>query len=333
MNAWDRVLAWCACRTRQEHNSKIPPLLRKDGPPTKARPPAFATPRRQQAICVIESAAVVQRELHIGRAPMGGFRDFTNRHIQPVERNIDDDAPGAMRQELVDFVFHLVGQTEGLVRERQIYEITGLMLGAGITANPYGGHLARVSRDIGAADWPRVYDWLSRLWPEFEQAAFHAEYRNGVNNILAGNGVVWDLNEAGHMERVLPTPLRQQVNAANTVLGDERFAAARQTFELATEAFNDRPRRDRDACANAYDALESAAKIAFNMPRATFGEVLNTVGPRGDISAQAVRLLRAIEVFGHNTFRHGGVEPFTLTPGEVDFVYTACAAATLVFAR
>jgi hypothetical protein len=236
-----------------------------------------------------------------------------------------------MRQELVDFIFHLVGQSAGQVQERRIYEVTGLMLGAGITANPYGGYLARVSRDVGAADWARVYDWISRFWPEFEQVGLHVLFREGVNTIFAANGVVWDLNEAGHLERVLAEPLHQQVNAVNAMFIDARFAAARQTFELAAEAFNDRPRRDRDACANAYDALESAAKIAFNMPRATFGEVLNAVGPRGDLSPQAIRLLRAIEVFGHTTFRHGGVEPFALSSAEVDFVYTACAGAILVF--
>jgi hypothetical protein len=264
---------------------------------------------------------------------VGGFRDFANRHIEPVERNIDNDAPVAMRQELVDLVFDLIGRSAGQIRERRIYEITGLMLGVGVTPNPYGGELARVSRDLGAANWPRVYDWVSRLWSEFERAGLHVLYREGVNTILAANGVVWDLDEAGHLERMLPDPLRQQVNVVNAVLDDERFAAARQTFELATQAFNDRPRRDRDACANAYDALESAAKIALDMPRATFGEVLNTVGHDGDVTPQAVRLLRAIEVFGHNTFRHGGVEPFALTASEVDFVYTACVAAILVFAH
>jgi len=248
-----------------------------------------------------------------------------------VDRNIDDDAPGPMRQELIDLVFHLVGQSGGRLHDRRIYEVTGLMFGAGITANPNGGYVARVSRDVGAANWSRVYDWVSRLWTEFEQVGLQFSYREGVNAILGANGVAWELDESGHLRRILPGPLRQGVDALNAALGDARFAAARQTFDLATEAFNGRPRRDRDACANAYDALESAAKIAVAMPRATLGEVLNTVGSRGDVSAQAVRILRAIEVFGHNTFRHGGVEPFALASAEVDFVYTTCAAAILVF--
>ena len=65
-------------------------------------------------------------------------------------------------------------------------------VGAGIMANPYGGwRLSReVSRDIRAADWARVYDWISRLWPEFEQAGLQVLFREGVNKILAANVVV-----------------------------------------------------------------------------------------------------------------------------------------------
>ncbi len=264
---------------------------------------------------------------------MGGFRDFTGRYAEHVQRNIDNAAPGAMRHELVDFVFHLAGQSAGQLQERRIYETTGLVLGAGITANPYGGYLARVSRDAGAAEWPRVYDWIARLWLEFERVGLHVLYRDGVNRILAANGVAWDLDEMGHLQRAVPDPLREQINAAGGMLRERRFAAARQTFDLSKQAFDDRPRRDRDACANAYDALESAAQIAYDMPGATFGEVLNAVGRRGEISPQAVRLLRAIEVLGHNTFRHGGAEPFALSPPEVDFIYTSCVAAILVFAH
>jgi hypothetical protein len=104
------------------------------------------------------------------------------------------------------------------------------------------------------------------------------------------------------------------------------------SFELGLKAFNDRPRRDRDACANAYDALESAAKIRHNMPAATFGQVLDAVRQNGALSESVVRLLRAIEVFGHNTFRHGMVDRL-LSATEVDFVFTNCAGAILVFAR
>jgi len=213
-----------------------------------------------------------------------------------------------------------------------IHNVTGLMLGVGIAGQPYGGYEVRVARDIRRADWPRVYDWISRFWTIFEPAGFGHDFRLGVNAILAANGVVWDLDEAGHLARILPAPLGEQVNAAHAALGAPEFAAAREVFELALQAFNDRPRRDRDACANAYDALESAAKIHFDMPASTFGEVLNQAGRDAALTPPIVRLLRAIESFGHGTFRRGMAEPFALRPGEVDFVFASCAGGILVFA-
>jgi hypothetical protein len=121
--------------------------------------------------------------------------------------------------------------------------------------------------------------------------------------------------------------------SAAALLAAPEFEGARQTFELALQAFNDRPRRDRDACANAYDALESAAKARHNMPDATFGEVLNAVNRQGVLNEPTVRLLRSIEVFGHNTLRHGRIEAFRFSSAEVDFVFTTCVAAILVFSR
>jgi hypothetical protein len=84
---------------------------------------------------------------------MGWIRDFTQRHLEPVERNIDNDAPRAMRNELVDFLFDLAdqslhGQGVGQIQPGRIHDVTGLMLGVGIAGNPYGGYIVRVARDM-----------------------------------------------------------------------------------------------------------------------------------------------------------------------------------------
>jgi hypothetical protein len=268
---------------------------------------------------------------------MNWIRDFGQRHLAPVPRIIDDAAPDGMRNELVDLAFDVSERSLREERRAQIHPVaihntTGLMLGEGIAGQPYGGYQVRVARDIGRAEWPRVYDWISRFWEIFDRAGFGPDFRNGVNVILAANGVVWDLDGEGHIVRILPGPLGNQINSAHAALAAPEFAAAREVFDLALRAFNDRPRRERDACANAYDALESAAKIRFNMPAATFGEVLSSAARDGTLTQPVVRLLRAIEVFGHGTFRHGMAEPFALRPGEVDFVFTGCASAILVFA-
>ena len=264
---------------------------------------------------------------------MHWIRDFSRQNVAARERSVDNDAPREMRGELVDFFFRLANDSNGQVQPRVIYEATGLMLGVGLTANPYGGYPARVSRDIGGADWWRVYDWISRLWQEFEHGGLADQFREGVNIVLAAHGVVWELDGAGHWQRILAEPLRQQVAVGIAELAAAEFAPALALFNTATDAFNARPRRDRDACANIYDALESVAKIVYQMPNATFGQVLDRVRQRGTISEPIQRLLRDVEVMRHNAFGHGMAEPFALSAAEVDFVYTACAAAIPVFTR
>jgi len=116
---------------------------------------------------------------------MHWIRDFSRQHVEARERNVDNDAPREMRGELVDFFFRLAIDSNGQVQPRAIYEATGLMLGAGLAANPYGGYPARVSRDIGRADWWRVYDWISRLWQEFERSGLADQFREGVKDFIA----------------------------------------------------------------------------------------------------------------------------------------------------
>jgi hypothetical protein len=268
---------------------------------------------------------------------MGWLRAFSQRHVEAVPRAIDNDAPAGMRSELVDFFFDMSERSflgEGIkqIQPSDLHETTALMLGLHVAGNPYGGYKVRAARDIRNADWPRVYDWILRLWPMFQQAGFAGPFVEGVNTILAAYGVVWDFRDDGSFERVLPPVLLQQIATAATLLAGPGFEGARQTFELALQAFNHRPRIDRDACANAYDALESAAKTRHGMPNATFGDVLNAVQRQGTLNEATVRLLRAVEIFGHNTFRHGRIEPFNFSPAEVDFVFAMIVAAILVFA-
>jgi hypothetical protein len=264
---------------------------------------------------------------------MHWIRDFSRRHGPASERDRDNEAPREMRGELVDFVFQLASESNGQLEPRVIYEATGLMLGTGLTANPYGGYPGRVLRDLGNAEWWRVYDWISRMWLEFDRAGLTGQFRHGVNTVLAAHGLIWELDAVGRWERILPEPLSQQVTAAIGGLGKARYTPARDLFDLAVEAFNSRPRRDRDACSNAFAALESVAKIDLDMPNATFGQVLDEVRRRNSVNEHVQRLLRDVELLRHNSFGHGMTQPFPLNGAEVDFVYVVCAAGILLFAR
>jgi hypothetical protein len=55
----------------------------------------------------------------------GWLRDFTQKHLAPEERAIDDDAPRQMRDELVDFFFHLAEENHGQVQPRALMKLQG----------------------------------------------------------------------------------------------------------------------------------------------------------------------------------------------------------------
>ena len=214
-----------------------------------------------------------------------------------------------------------------------MHRIVCQSLGERASGQPYGGYRYAAGRDFARADWQRVYDLICRLWPEFTRAEVGHEYRQGVNRILAGYGVVWELREEGRLERHLPPPAQSLVAAAITELRDPQFAPALVLLNAAREAFDDRPRRDRDACTNIFDSMESVAKEVFNMPNATFGSVLKHVRQTNALQAEVISVLEAINTLRNHKFGHGMTVPFDLSSGEVDFTYLTCIGAILLFIK
>jgi hypothetical protein len=200
-------------------------------------------------------------------------------------------------------------------------------------AQPYGGFRYADGRDIARVAWPRVYDLISRLWAEYDWIGLSDEYHRAVNRILAGYGSAWELQADGRLNRILPLGAQQQVEAVFAELQDAQYAAALALLTAASEAYNARPRRDRDASANAFDALESVAKTKHAMPRETFGGVLNNIRGIPAFNPEIMRVLEAINTLRNRNFGHGMVAPLNLTSAEVDFTYLTCIAAILLFTR
>jgi hypothetical protein len=266
---------------------------------------------------------------------MNWVRDFGARegHLPPL-RNIDDQAPERMRQELVDVIYHVAEETGGRVdADRNLYLIIEQSLGFEAAGNPQAGRRQRIGRDIGLAEWHRVYDLISRLWPEFRRVGFQGVYRENVNRVLAAHGVVWDLQEDGHLHRVVPAPVQAQIEVTIAELNRPYFEPAGILFSAAREAFDARPRRDRDCCSNIFDAMESVAKARFALPNATFGQVLTHIRQNGALNVQILGVLDAINTLRNRNFGHGMVDPFALSPQDVDFTYLNCLAGILLFAR
>ncbi len=265
---------------------------------------------------------------------MTHFRDFSaSDEVEPKVRNIDSDAPAGLRHELVDLVFHLAEHNSPPLNEERMHRIISQSIGVSASGQPYGGFRYAAARDLGRADWQRVYDVICRLWPEFLDAGVVGLYFQGVNRILAGYGVVWELTETGRLQRHLPTQAQALISAATTELRHPRYIPALTLFNGARDAFDDRPRRDRDACANIFDALESVAKETFSMPNATFGAVLGHVRQTGRLKAEIISVLDAINTLRNRKFGHGMTIVFDLSPGEVDFTYLTCIGGILLFVK
>jgi hypothetical protein len=264
---------------------------------------------------------------------MSHFRDFTSSNeISPKIRNVDTDAPDGMRQELVDLIFHITEHNSPPLSVELMHRIVCQSIGTNASGQPYGGFRYAAGRDIGKADWPRVYDLICRLWPEFESAGAHKEYLQGVNRILTSYGVVWDLTEKGRLQRFLPDQAQSLVKAAIAQLSAPNFAPALSLMNAARDAFDDRPRRDRDACTNIFDSMESVSKEIFTMPTATFGSVLKHVRQANALQNEITSVLESINTLRNKNFGHGMTTPFEFSKGEVDFTYLSCIGAIIMFA-
>jgi hypothetical protein len=265
---------------------------------------------------------------------MGWVRNFSQQegHLPPT-RNVED-APPPMRQELLDAICLVASRTNGRLNpDGDLYFTISQSFGFQAAGNPMGGRRQRLGRDIANVEWPRVYDLLARLWPEFRDLGFQEVYRGEVNRVLAAYGVAWDLGTDGRLHRVLPPAAQTQINAAFTELGVPRYAPALALFMAARDAYDDRPRRDRDACANVFDAMESVAKEKYQRPQATFGNVVAHIRQTQALNEQIIAVLETINTLRNRNFGHGLVAPFSLNPTEVDFTYLVCVGAILMFTR
>jgi hypothetical protein len=265
---------------------------------------------------------------------MDSIRGFSaSEGYAPPGRTLED-APQPMRQELIDALYAVARLTQGgLDVDRDLYLIIEQSLGKQAAGNPMPNKRHRIGRDIGCANWQRVYDLFVRLWPEFLTFGIHEQYREAVNRILAGYDVAWDLGADGQFHRVLPRDAMAQIEVAFAELQDPRYSSGLALLNAACDAYDSRPRRDRDACSNAFDAFESTAKAKFQMPTRAFDDVLSEARRRRLLNPQICDVLDKVNVLRHKNFGHGMTTPFALAPAEVDFVYLTCIGGIVLFAR
>lgn len=271
---------------------------------------------------------------------MAQFRGFSDRERPPQGNRQLEDAPAAMRQQFIVELYAVADQTippGGMQRaidvDRDLYLDIVQSLSDDISANPANGKRPRISRDLIAAGWTRVYDLIEGLWSKFAARGAHELYRQSVNSIFAAHNVAWDLGEDGKLHRVLPAVAIAQIASAFSDMRNAVYSAALTLASAAQVAFDARPRRDRDACSNMFDAAESVAKTKLNLPTATFGQVIEAAQQQNRIHPDVIESLRKLNALRNRNFGHGMTTPFELSAAEVDFTYFSCIAAIVLFAR
>jgi len=264
---------------------------------------------------------------------MGWIRQFSGEADSNPQTRSVEDAPGSMRQELVDVFFSIAEHHPEDIQPEHVYRVTGQSLGVQTSGIPYSGFRYATGRDIRNVEWQRIYDLIARLYPDFDKLGFGSEYRKGVNRVLAAHSTAWELDEEGRVVRVLPVAARRQVTAAFDELQAERFSPALALFTAGRDAYDDRPRRDRDACSNMFDAMESVAKEKFQMPNSTFGQVVNQISAPEFMNPQVKNVLITLNDLRNKNFGHGMTTPFSLSSAEVEFAYLSCVSGILLFTR
>jgi hypothetical protein len=238
---------------------------------------------------------------------LAGIHNFSvQQAAAPVPRNIDNDAPVALRQQLLAITYDLLPQAHGF-SEGDLYYGIEQMLGVQAAGNPMGGRRQRLGRDLGLTEWQRVYDVICWLWNRFQASVLHEAFRQQINIALAASHVVWDLGADGNMHRVLPAAVQAQVQAAFAELSDAQYVPALVLFNAAQAAYDEHPRQDRNACSNIFDAMESVAKIKYNKPNESFGHVMNHAAQHNLLRAEILATLRVLNDIRNHQFGHAMV--------------------------
>jgi hypothetical protein len=154
-----------------------------------------------------------------------------------------------------------------------------------------------------------------------------------ANEVFADEHIGWKF-EDDRIVPTLPIAASEEVESVFRELQKPRFEAALARITAAYEAFNARPRREFDVCVNAFAACEAVAKEAHGPKCATFGDVLSDIKKQNRGFANlTIQVLEKLYALASDQFRHGKPAPFSLSAGEVEFVYLTCIAAILMFVR
>jgi hypothetical protein len=247
------------------------------------------------------------------------------------DKPIFDDAPKRLRFFAVDFIKE---NYEAWVAKDVVARAFCLVALRIATLAP-GDTWVRITAEINQSSWWGLFNLLEEVFQDLKEphGRAHQDFAQALNSVLAEENVGWRMDAVGSFQRQVPVVIRAEEEAAFRELQAPRFAPALVHLETARRAFNARPRRDREVCSEAFDAVESIGKEVFSFPSGTLGDALKAARSKMLFSSETTSALEKLYSLANNHFRHGMTDPFKLSPAETDYVYVHCLAAILLFVR
>jgi hypothetical protein len=264
---------------------------------------------------------------------MDGKKRFSLRYgIEAIpDQPIFEDAPKRLRFFLIDYLREHYEYWEAKNLIARVFCLSDLRIAPLSQPNTW----TRLTAEINQRSWWSLFNLLEAIFEDLKSDYGHEnnEFAQELNDVLAQESVGWRMDATGSLQRQVPLPIRIEEEATFRELHAARFAPALVQMENARRAFNARPRRDRELCSEAFDAVESVGKEVFGIPNGTFGDVLKAARNKSRFSPHTTAILEKLYILANNHFRHGMTDPFGLSSAEAEFVYVQCLAAILVFVR
>lgn len=247
------------------------------------------------------------------------------------EQPIFDDAPKRLRFFVLQFLRENFHEHVAVGIVARVLSNQTLLI-AGLSGNRLW---VRIQPLIDRCRSREIYNMLEEIYSGLPNMSpgTQPHYVEELNQVLSDEGIGWEMDAQGHIQRLLPTAIEEEAENLFRELQATKWSTALGHLKASRKAYNSRPSRDREVCSEAFDALESVGKEVFSMPTATLGDVIKAARAKEIFAPETLAILEKIYALASNNFRHGMTQPFSLSAPEVDFVYVSCMAGILLFVR
>jgi len=214
----------------------------------------------------LQELAIQDSEPRIAVRYSGDVPSFSNRHgyrrLLP-ERNVVEEAPGAVRAVLLRMMLDEWGEHDAY---RRMCEVLEEVPDPNVWSNQVAA--SYVDDKLGRLKWFEVFDLLEEVWSGVED--------DRVNGAFARAGLAYEMVD-GQIQLFDPEGEELQVSrseydALSHLKGE--YSAVRAQYQRALDALHGRPPELERAVAESLNALEAVARVASG--KKDFGKAIDS---------------------------------------------------------